>query len=115
MTKSIWAIPLRAKRLRWYCVGDHGRGCIRPRPALGADESGEDDGGDDILRLPSLRAVVRHALPALLESTIVPGALLYVVLLLDGFHGALIAALAWSFLALGRRLVRGTRSRPFSC
>jgi hypothetical protein len=57
--------------------------------------------------LPSLRAVVRHALPALLESTIVPGALFYLVLLLDGFHGALIAALSWSFLALGRRLVRG--------
>jgi len=59
--------------------------------------------------LPSLRAVVRHALPALLESTIVPGALFYLVLLLDGFHGALIAALTWSLLALGRRLVRGQK------
>jgi hypothetical protein len=78
-----------------------------PRPALEAEGSGEDDGGDDILRLPSLRAVVRHASPALLESTIVPGALFYLVLMLDGFHGALIAALSWSFLALGRRLVRG--------
>jgi hypothetical protein len=57
--------------------------------------------------LPSLRAVVRHALPPLLESTIVPGALFYLVLLLDGFHGALIAAMVWSFLALGRRLVGG--------
>ncbi len=51
--------------------------------------------------------MVRHALPALLESTIVPGALFYLVLLLDGFHGALLAALAWSLAALGRRLVRG--------
>jgi len=59
--------------------------------------------------LPSLRAVARHALPALLESTIVPGALFYLVLLLDGFHGALIAALAWSVLALGRRLVQGRK------
>ena len=57
--------------------------------------------------MPSLRVVVRHALPALLESTIVPGALFYVVLVLSGFHGALIAALGWSLLALGRRLVRG--------
>jgi hypothetical protein len=78
-----------------------------PRSAVEADEGGEDDGGDTILRLPSLRAVVRHALPALLESTIVPGALFYLVLVLDGFHGALIAAVAWSFLALGRRLVGG--------
>ncbi|HEY5025292.1 MAG TPA: VC0807 family protein [Acidimicrobiales bacterium] len=77
------------------------------RPALGAGPREEDDGGSEVLRLPSLRAIVRHALPALLESTIVPGALFYLVLLLDGFHGALIAALSWSFLALGRRLVGG--------
>jgi hypothetical protein len=77
-----------------------------PRLAPGAEGGGEDDGGDNILRLPSLRAVARHAMPALLESTIVPGALFYLVLVLDGFHGALIAALAWSLLALGRRLVQ---------
>jgi hypothetical protein len=105
-TKSIWAIPLRAKRPRWYCVEITAEVASGPRSALGPDEGGEDDGGE-ILRLPSLRAVVRHALPALLESTIVPGALFYLVLVLDGFHGALIAALAWSFLALGRRLVGG--------
>jgi hypothetical protein len=107
MTKSIWEISLRAKRPRWYSVEITAVVGSGPRSALGADESGEDNGGDDILRLPSLRAVVRHATPALLESTIVPGALFYLVLLLDGFHGALIAALAWSFLALGRRLVGG--------
>ncbi len=105
--QSIWKIPLRAKWVRWYAVGITAEVASVPRSAPAADEGGEDDGGDDILRLPSLRAVVRHALPALLESTIVPGALFYLVLLLDGFHGALIAALAWSFLALGRRLVRG--------
>ena len=68
---------------------------------------GEDSGGEGILRLPSLRAIVRHASPALLESTVVPGALFYLVLMLDGFRGALLTALGWSFLALGRRLVRG--------
>ena len=35
-----------------------------------------------------------------------PGALFYVVLVLAGFRGALLAALAWTFLALGHRLVR---------
>jgi hypothetical protein len=107
MTKSIRANSLRAKRGRWYGVEITADIASGPRPGLEAEGSGADDGGDDILRLPSLRAVVHHALPALLESTIVPGALFYVVLLLDGFHGALIAALSWSFLALGRRLVRG--------
>jgi hypothetical protein len=96
--------------VRWYSVEITAEvAASGPRSAVEAHESGEDDGGDDILRLPSLRAVVRHALPALLESTIVPGALFYVVLLLDGFHGALIVALVWSFLALGRRLVRGDK------
>jgi hypothetical protein len=95
------------KNRRWYSVEITAKVASGPRSALGTDEGGEVDGGDEILRLPSLRAVVRHALPALLESTIVPGALFYLVLVLDGFHGALIAALAWSFLALGRRLVRG--------
>ena len=77
-----------------------------PCAAQGGVAAGGDDGGDGILRLPSLRAVVRHALPPLLESTIIPGALFYVVLLLDGFRGALIAALAWSVLAVARRVVR---------
>jgi hypothetical protein len=94
---------------RWYSVEITAEVASGPRPASEADERGEDGGGDNILRLPSLRAVVRHALPALLESTIVPGGLFYVVLLLDGFHGALIAALTWSLLALGRRLVRGQK------
>jgi hypothetical protein len=41
-----------------------------------------------------------------LESTIVPGALFYVVLVLAGFRGALLAALGWSLLAVARRLLR---------
>jgi hypothetical protein len=56
-----------------------------------------------------LRAVARHALPALVESTIGPGVLFYVVLVLAGFRGALIAALAWSLLAALRRVARRER------
>jgi hypothetical protein len=52
---------------------------------------------------------VRHALPSVVESSLGPAALFYVVLLLGGFRGALIAALAWSYLAAGRRLVRRQR------
>jgi len=107
MTKSIREISLRAKRVRWYSVEITGELASGARPTCSDEADADDDGGDGILRLPSLRAVVRHALPALLESTIVPGALFYLVLVLDGFHGALIAALTWSLLAVGRRLVRG--------
>lgn len=63
-------------------------------------------GHDPILHLPTPRAFVRHALPALIESTIGPGVVFYVVLLISGFRGAIVAAVGWSYLALGRRVVR---------
>lgn len=62
-----------------------------------------------ILRMPSPRAALRHALPVVLEAVVAPLGLFYLVLMLWGFRGALIAALGWSFLALGRRLHRGER------
>jgi len=62
-----------------------------------------------VLHLPSPRAFLRHALPGLVESTLGPAALFYLVLVLAGFRGALIAALGWSYLALGRRIVRRQR------
>lgn len=61
------------------------------------------------MHLPSPRAFVRHALPTLIESTIGPAALFYVVLVTAGFRGALIAALAWSFLAAARRVLQRQR------
>ncbi len=96
----------RAKSDRGYLGGITGGHGIGPGARRDAVAAGEDNGGDGILRLPSPRAVARHALPPLLESTIVPGALFYVVLVLVGFQGALLAALAWSVAALGHRLVR---------
>ncbi len=44
-----------------------------------------------------------------LEGVVAPLALFYVVLMTLGFRGALITALAWSYLALARRLKRGER------
>ncbi len=72
----------------------------------GPDNAAPDEAGASILHLPSPRAVVRHALPPLLESTIGPGVLFYVVLVTAGFRGALIAALAWAVLAAVRRVVK---------
>lgn len=62
-----------------------------------------------MLEMPAPRTALRHALPVVLEGVIGPLALFYLVLELAGFRGALIAALGWSYLALGRRLLRGER------
>lgn len=92
---------------------------LRPRPTC--DNPARPTDGDPVqpetaaasvahvLHLPSPSGLVRHALPSLLESTIGPAVIFYVVLSLAGFRGALLAALAWSYLAAGRRVVRHQR------
>ena len=77
-----------------------------PRLTISAHACGKSGG---ILKMPAPRAALRHAVPVILEAVIAPLGLFYLVLMLWGFRGALIAALAWSFLALGRRLRRGER------
>ncbi|HEY1635094.1 MAG TPA: VC0807 family protein [Acidimicrobiales bacterium] len=59
------------------------------------------------IHLPGPRAMAHHALPQLLESTIAPAALFYVILSVLDLRGALLATLAWTYLALGRRLLTG--------
>lgn len=61
------------------------------------------------LEIPRLRTLARHALPHLLEATLLPAALFYVMLRTTGVSGALAAGLAWSYAAIGRRLVRRER------
>lgn len=63
----------------------------------------------NIVHLPSPRAIFRHALPNLVESTIGPAALFYIVLMGLGTTGALIAAMAFSYAALARRVITGKR------
>jgi hypothetical protein len=96
---------------------------ITPPPACDLDPSGPPAPGDPaaaapdpaagtprtVLHLPSFRALVRHALPALVESTIGPAVLFYLVLSLTGFRGALVAALAWAYASFARRLIRRER------
>ncbi|HEY1828754.1 MAG TPA: VC0807 family protein [Acidimicrobiales bacterium] len=62
-----------------------------------------------LLILPPPRKALRHALPVVLEGVLGPLILFYLLLVLTGFRGALIAALTWSYLALGRRLLKGER------
>lgn len=57
------------------------------------------------LELPSLAAIARRTVPHLLEATIVPAALFYLVLVRVGAGAAMVATLAWSCSALARRLL----------
>ncbi len=77
---------------------------------LRLDPTPQSDGREgSLLLLPSPRKALRHALPVVLEGVLGPLILFYLLLLLTGFRGALIAALTWSYLALGRRLLKGER------
>jgi hypothetical protein len=59
--------------------------------------------------IPRLRDLARHALPHLLEATLVPLALFYAALWLVGVWAALVTGLTWSYACIARRLVRRTR------
>jgi hypothetical protein len=59
------------------------------------------------LEIPRLRALARHALPNLVEATVVPLLVFYAALWLVGVWGGLIGALIWSYTAIARRLVMG--------
>lgn len=60
-----------------------------------------------MLHLPSPRSLLRHAVPSLLEAIVVPTALFYVIVVLVGFQGALLGSLAWTYVAIARRVVQG--------
>ena len=59
--------------------------------------------------MPRLRTLARHALPKLLETTVIPVALFAGVLHFFGVWGAIAAGLGWSYAAMLRRLI--TRQR----
>jgi Protein of unknown function (DUF3159) len=59
------------------------------------------------LEIPRLHSLARHALPNLVEATLVPLLVFYAALWLVGVWGGLIAALVWSYTAIARRLVAG--------
>jgi hypothetical protein len=68
-----------------------------------------DGGTASVLRLPHPLHVLRHALPVILESVVAPVAAYNCVLLVAGFRGALLGALAWSYFLVARRLWRHER------
>ncbi len=85
-------------------------GTREPWHLLHLDPTSHPDGQEgSVLVLPPPRKALRHALPVVLEGVVGPLILFYLVLVFTGFRGALIAALTWSYLALGRRLFKGER------
>jgi uncharacterized membrane protein len=60
-----------------------------------------------ILHLPSVASLLRRAAPVVLEGVVMPTVLFYLGMWLGGVWGGIIAALVWSYGALGRRLVVG--------
>ena len=59
-------------------------------------------------KLSVVKAVGRRMVPYLIEATIIPTALFYVFLLTLELKWAIIAALAWTYAAIGRRFVTGS-------
>ena len=55
--------------------------------------------------IPSLRAVARHAVPRVIEGTVVPVALLLITLRFLGVWGAMATGLAWGYGLIALRLV----------
>lgn len=85
-------------------------GTAEPWHLLRLHPTSHSDGREgSLLLLPPPRKALRHALPVVLEGVVGPLVLFYLLLVLTGFKGALIAALTWSYLALGRRLLKGER------
>ncbi|GAA4563792.1 VC0807 family protein [Planotetraspora kaengkrachanensis] len=56
--------------------------------------------------LPRLTAMLKQAVPRLLEGVVAPLAVFYAALTLLGLNGALVAAVSWVYLGLLWRLIR---------
>jgi hypothetical protein len=59
--------------------------------------------------IPRLSVLARHALPNVIEGTLIPVGLFLLMLQLLGVWGAMLVGLGWSYTAVGRRLLSGRR------
>jgi Protein of unknown function (DUF3159) len=76
------------------------------RPLLVARPPGEASCGPEFSKPAILRAVARRGLPNLIEATVVPAVLFYVLVVAASGTVAIIAAMAWALVAVARRLAR---------
>lgn len=76
-------------------------------PVLAGERShGPDRLPRELSKLSVFVAVVRRCGPHLIEATIIPALLFYGCLLVAGLSVAILAAVSWSYGAVGRRMVR---------
>jgi hypothetical protein len=99
----------RAHRPRQPSVSGDGSGPQLAAPFRLTIEAGEQLGDPQVLRMPAPLALCRQALPVVLEAVVGPLAVFYLVLVLAGFRGAMIAALGWSYAVMVRHVARGER------
>lgn len=59
--------------------------------------------------IPRLRVLARHAIPHIVEATLIPLGIFYLSMWQIGTNGAIYTALAWAYLALIRRLIKRQR------
>jgi hypothetical protein len=80
------------------------------RPAwmivAGAHPRTTEDSGAALPKRPVLLAVARRGLPSLVEATIVPAVLFFVIVTTIGASAAMAAVLVWSYGAILRRILR---------
>src|SRR5436853_37223 len=76
---------------------------------VAAERSDDRTPAPPLSKLHVLAVLGRRSLPALLEATVAPAILFYVFLVTVGPVAAMLAALAWSYGAVVRRLVRDGR------
>jgi hypothetical protein len=80
----------------WMLVaGGHHDPSLPPRPS--------------VAKRPLLYAVARRGLPNLIESTVIPAVMFFLVVKWVNAPIAMAAVLVWAYLAILRRVVRGTR------
>ena len=60
-----------------------------------------------VLRLPAIGALLKRAIPIVVEAVLVPTGLFYLGFWLGGVWGGMITAFVWSLGALGRRMMVG--------
>jgi hypothetical protein len=77
---------------------------VNPEPTIEATVA-TDDSVAHTFEIPRLRELARHALPHLIEATLIPLGIFYLSLWQFGAHVAIWAALAWSGSALLRRII----------
>jgi intracellular septation protein A len=86
-------------------AGGHGRRRTWMVPLALSHEVGTGS----VLYMPSPRLAIRHAVPVVFESVVIPLMAYYSAMMIAGFRGALIGALAWSYLLVIRRIIRRDR------